>query len=137
MSHAYTTPLPEPIKRAVEISKLTIMKDGAWIDWDNQFNVRGSKSSSQEDLNEALKKTCQYIVCRDTIKKFHDKYEEQAYYSTLGITRNPYGDFKLFKEYAKQVILQNESSFMDKAITGYVKLCKSNNVTNYGELFSS
>jgi len=113
------------------------MKDGAWIDWDNQFNVRGSKSSSQEDLNEALKKTCQYIVCRDTIKKFHAKYEEQAYYSTLEMTGNPYNDFEIFKEYAEQVILQNEPSFMEKATTGYVGLCKSNNVTNYGELFSS
>ena len=135
MSHTYTTPLKEPVKRAVDISKSSIMKDGAWIDWDNQFNVRGSKSSSQEDLNEALKKTCQYIVCRDTIKKFHDKYEERAYYSTLGI-ENPYNDFEMFKRYAKQAILENEPSFMEEAVEGYVRLCESNNVTNYGELFS-
>jgi len=136
MSHTYTTPLPGPVKRAVGISESYIMKDGAWIDWDNQFNVRGSKSSSQEDLNDALMKTCQYIVCRDTLNTFHDKYEEQAYYSTLGMTEYPYNDFEMFKKYANQAILENEPSFMEEAVEGYVRLCESNNVTNYGELFS-
>ena len=134
MSHTYIVPPPEPVKRAIDISKSSIMKDGAWIDWDNQFNVRGSKSDSQEDLNEALKKTCQYIVCRDTLKRFHNLYEEQAYYSTLGM-ENPYHDFEMFKEYAKQVILQNDHSFMEKATTGYIELCGRNNVTDSGELF--
>ena len=110
MPHTYITPPPPPIKRAIEISKLSIMKDGAWIDWDNQFNIRGSKSDSQEDLNEALKKTCQYIVCRDTLKRFHDVYEEQSYYINLGMS-NPYRDFEDFREYAKQAILENEPLF--------------------------
>ena len=123
------------MKRAVDISYVKIMKDGGWIDWDNQFNVRGSKSTSQEDLNEALKKTCQYIVCRDTLKRFHNSYGEKAYYSTLGM-ENPYNDFEMFKEYAKKAILENEPSFMKKAVEGYVRLCESNNVTNYEELFS-
>ena len=134
MSHSFTIPAPEPVKRAITISQSTIMKDGHWIDWDNQFNIRGSKSSSQEDLNEALKKTCQYIVCRDTIKRFHDVYGEQSYYINLGMS-NPYRDFENFKEYAQQVILQNESSYMDKVTYGYLRLCEMNNVVGGGELF--
>jgi hypothetical protein len=110
------------------------MKDGAWIDWDNQFNIRGSKSSSQEDLNEALKKTCQYIICRDTLKKFHAVYEEKAYYINLGMS-DPYRDFEDFREYAKQVILQNDPAYMKKAEEGYLRLCKINNIDEGGELF--
>jgi len=134
MPHSFTTPAPEPDKRAIEISKYTIMRDGHWIDWDNQFNIRGSKSSSQEDLNEALMKTCQYIVCRDTLKRFHDVYGEQSYYINLGMS-NPYRDFENFKEYAQQVILQNESSYMDKVTSGYLRLCEMNNVIEGVELF--
>ena len=134
MPHSFTIPAPEPVKRAIEISKSTIMKDGHWIDWDNQFNIRGSKSSSQEDLNEALKKTCQYIVCRDTLKRFHVSFGEQAYYINLGMS-DPYRDFEDFREYAKQAILLNDSSFMEKATSGYVSLCESNNVDEGGELF--
>ena len=134
MSHSFTIPAPEPLKRANEISQYKIMKDGHWIDWDNQFNVRGSKSSSQEDLNEALKKTYQYIVCRDTLKRFHVTFGEQAYYTNLGMS-DPYRDFEDFREYAKQAILQNDPDFMMKATSGYVGLCESNNVTDGGELF--
>ena len=134
MPHSFTIPAPGPVKRAIEISKSTIMKDGHWIDWNNQFNVRGSKSSSQEDLNEALKKTCQYIVCRDTLKRFHVIFGEQAYYTNIGMS-DSYRDFENFREYAKQAILQNDPSFMVKAEEGYVGLCESNNVTDGGELF--
>ena len=134
MSHSYTIPAPEPVKRSITISESTIMKDGHWIDWNNQFNVRGSKSSSQEDLNEALKKTCQYIVCRDTLKRFHVTFGEQAYYTNLGMS-DPYRNFEDFREYAKQAILQNDPSFMEKATSGYVGLCEINNVTDGGELF--
>ena len=134
MPHSFTTPAPGPVKRAITISHCTIMKDGGWIDWNNHFNVRGSKSSSQEDLNEALKKTCQYIVCRDTLKRFHDVYGEQAYYINLGMS-DPYRDFEDFREYAKQAILENEPSYMDKATSGYLRLCEINNVDEGGELF--
>jgi len=48
---------------------------------------------------------------------------------------DPYRDFEDFREYAKQAILQNDSSFMEKATYGYVGLCESNNVTDGGELF--
>ena len=50
MTHTYNVPLPEPVKRAIDISKSSIMKDGAWIDWDLMRSFE-SPPRSQEVLS--------------------------------------------------------------------------------------
>ena len=121
--------------RAIHISTIHIMKDGGWIDWDNQFDVRNSKSMNESDIIAAKIKTCKYICYRNTISHLHSKYGEKAYYNNLDIDDNPYTNFDLYRQYALNSINVNEPSYKEFVNTKYKLLCQENDVVDNENLF--
>ena len=121
--------------RAINIYKIHIMKDGGWIDWDNQFDVRNSKSMNESDIIAAKIKTCKYICYRNTISHLHSKYGENAYYQNLDIKGNPYTNFDLYRQYALKSINKNEPSFKEYVNTKYELLCQEHDIVDNEKLF--
>ena len=136
MAHCYKI-IKNPVKCSNKITEITILNDGLWINWDDQFNLKIAPiGSSQDTLNNCIKEYCKYIICRDTIHDMHVKYGESAYYKNLNIQIEPSKDFNEFKNYCKLIVETHEKSYFDVMEEGYQHLCKVNNVYgNIGKLF--
>lgn len=132
MSHNYKI-IKNPVKHSTKIKEITILNDGLWINWDDQFNLKIAPiGSSQDTLNNCVKEYCKYIICRDTIHNMHIKYGESTYYKNLNITNEPNTNFNEFKNYCKIIVESHEKAYFKVMEEGYEFLCKTNNV--YGDL---
>ena len=124
MLHNYKI-IKNPKKSSTQITEITILKDGLWINWNDQFNLKIVPiGSSQDILNNSIKEYCKYIICRDTIHNMHLKYGESTYYKNLNITQEPNTNFNEFKNYCKLIVESHEISYFKVMDEGYEFLCK-------------
>ena len=129
------TTIQLPVKRAIDISKLTLMDDGGWLEQDDHFNVKTvPQDASETEIQEAIRKTCKFMCLRDLLRYLHKTHKEASHYQTLGIQGNPYSNFDEFYDYVHQSCLTNDPSKIKNINDHYQHLCKKNNLSD-GELF--